>query len=38
VAVAEQRLADLVHVSMRDLAAEEVDAERRHGGMLLAEV
>ena len=31
VAVAEQRLADLVHVSVRDLAAEEVDAERRHG-------
>ena len=32
VAVPKQRLADLVHVGMRDLAAEEVDAERRHAG------
>ena len=30
VAVAEERLTHLVHVGMRDLAAEEVDAERRH--------
>ena len=30
VAVAEQRLAHLVHVGVADLAAEEVDAERRH--------
>ena len=32
VAVAQQRLAHLVRVDVRDLAAEKVDRERRHGG------
>ena len=31
VPVAQERLAHLAHVGVRDLAAEEVDAERRHG-------
>ena len=34
VTVTKQGLADLVHVGVRDLAAEEVDAERRHALML----
>jgi hypothetical protein len=34
VAVAQERFAHVVHVGMRDLAAEEIDTERRHARIL----